>query len=159
MGKKNKGPTLRSSDMFTTLVVVCSMDGANICHFPEGALFPFLSGIDYLSPRFVFVENQHVKLSSSPRPARSPEEREGDNRANHVCPLCRPACFSVCLSPSAKYQSGSRRRPRRLPRCVRRVSHTSHPPLPPPPPPPPLSTRLMVVEGHIRIPGDGRKKC
>ena len=48
MGKKNKGPTLRSSDMFSTLLVVCSMDGANICHFPEGALFPFLSWIDYL---------------------------------------------------------------------------------------------------------------
>ena len=154
--------------MFTTLLVVCSMDGANICHFPEGALFPFLSGIDYVPPlssRFVvFVENHHVKLSSnSPpsRPARSPArggERGGQAREPRLPTLPAGLHVSACVcrllpntnlapvvvrvvSPGAS---------------VRRVSHTSHPPLSPPLP---LSTRLMVVEGHIRIPGDGRKKC
>ena len=132
--------------------------------FRRGLCFPsFRGSITSLSSRFVFVENHHVKLSSPPsRPARSPEERARGTsaRTTFAHSAGRPPCFSVCLSPPAKYQSGSRRRPRRLSQCVvRRVSHTSHSPLPPLSPPTPLSTRLMVVEGHIRIPGDGRKKC
>ena len=132
--------------------------------FRRGLCFPcFRESITSLSSRFVFVENHHVKLSSPPsRPARSPAKRAKGTSARTTFGLpTLPACMfqrvsvASCQIPIWLPSSSASSPPGGA--SVRRVSHTSHPPLPPLSPP--LSTRLMVVEGHIIIPGDGRKKC
>ena len=55
MGKRMEGPSVRPSPSSASVPSLRyvhysrSIDGANICHFPEETLFPFLLGIDYLS--------------------------------------------------------------------------------------------------------------
>ena len=170
MGKRKGGLSVRTSP---SVPPICSL----LSQHRWSQYLP-LSGRALVSPpfgnrlRIVFVENQHVKLSLLD--PRSAEQRRTVRRRDVCLPTLLPwslarvrARLSVAFCQIPIWLPSSVLRPRAV-SPVRRVSHTSHPhpppPLspsapPPPPPPPPSTTRLMVVEGHIRIPGDGRKKC